>query len=122
MNVLKLFLILKRRNSPNLKTSISISHVTHCSFYSFPNRQMLRHKRVQEPPQRPEPQGIRLKKCPRTTSVYSHRAAFNVATTTAQGTIGLTKLNVGVATPSILHLSHFAREGSWRRCGGVSFV
>lgn len=63
---------------------------------------MLRHKCVQEPPQRLEPQGIRLKKCPRTTSVYSHRAAFNVATTTAQGTIGLMKLNVGVATPSDL--------------------
>lgn len=109
-----------KRNYPNFKTSISISYVTHCSFYSFPNRQMLRHKCVQEPPQRLEPQGIRLKKCPRTTSVYSHRAAFNVATTTAQGTIGLTKLNVG-ATPSILHLSHFARWGSWRRCGSVSF-
>lgn len=63
---------------------------------------MLRHKCVQEPPQRLEPQGIRLKKCPRTTSVYSHRAAFNVATTTAQGTIGLMKLNVGMATPSDL--------------------
>lgn len=65
--------------------------------------QMFHHKDVSRLPirtPRTEPPSTpKNPKCPRTTSVYSHCGSFNAATTTSQGTIGLTKLNDGVATP-----------------------